>query len=353
MAILMVDGFDHAIGDPAAHLTKYQTGGIIGISTTTERGIGGSLALATLGSVVSRGLPTSDAVAGLGFRTRFTDSDHLADGTVMCAIGNGLNGYTHVYLGLDHAGHLVARKGDGTIYGTSSYALFPYRWFYIEVEALIDGSAGTFIVKVDSVTKLTLTGLNTNNGGANAWDRFSLNGYINGSSVVLFDDLYVRDGFGPAPGNGFLGTSTKLPFVFTGLPKTDAVAAGSNADFVPSTGTDHGALVDENPPDTTTYNSSDTPGDKDSYKYEALPISGDVLAVQLTPFLRQTHAGVRTAKTLVRQGGVDYPHADDFELPTTFEYRTQMYETNPATSAAWTEPEVNNVAAEIGLEVAS
>jgi hypothetical protein len=73
--------------------------------------------------------------------------------------------------------------------------------------------------------------------------------------------------------------------------------------------------------------------------------------VQINPYAKQTNAGVRTVRTFVRQGGVDYAFPDAIELPTSYEYRSQIFEKNPATNAAWTEPEVNDVTAEIGLEV--
>jgi hypothetical protein len=364
MALRWMDGCGESVADAALILrTKYASAGIIGTSTITRTGVGRSMGLATGAYALTRGLGCSGNEYYVGFATRFVDTDHLSDGSTMFFLQEGLNGPTHVSIGTDLQGRIRAYIGNGgsrTLVGTSTYQLFPFRWFCIEVGGVLDDSAGTIIVKVDGVTKLSLTGLDTNNGGTSTWDRFGVAGYINGSQVVLYDDVYACDGSGGAPWNSFLGTPTKFPTVLNTMPKTGA--PGTHNDFIPTPSSDHAANVDEIPPNeqdlntagtvvSVDHNDSDVPGDKDSYKYLPLVISGDILGVQINPYAKQTNAGVRTVRTFVRQGGVDYAFPDAIELPTDYEYRSQIFEKNPATNAAWTEPEVNDVTAEIGLEI--
>ena len=113
------------------------------------------------------------------------------------------------------------------------------------------------------------------------------------------DDLYVLDTSGSAPLNDFIGDCT----VSCIKPQT---GDGSNTGLTTSTGTDHGALVDEFPHDTdTTYNVGSSAGLKDTYNFGNLSINKSVYAVEASARVRKT-AGTPTAALVTRLGGTDY-----------------------------------------------
>jgi hypothetical protein len=159
------------------------------------------------------------------------------------------------------------------------------------------------------------------------------------------DDLLVFDGNG--------GVNNDIPstnwFVTCELPKTDAVSAGANAGLTPSTGSDHGALVDENPPSTSDYNGHATAGNKDTYKFAAPSTGGGtIIGVQVNIYALKSDAGAKTACPVVRHSGSDYD-GTTFTLLTTAKYFTQVYETNPGTGSAWVAANVT----EFGMKVVS
>ena len=169
----------------------------------------------------------------------------------------------HVYLGVNAAGKLTVMRGsDLALLGTGTTPIFADTWYYLELRAVIDPTVGALELRVDGAVDITLANANTQAGATGKIDGFLLPGVtVDPASTSWYvDDLYLADGTGPAPQNYFLGPIK----IETLLPQTDGVAPGSNAGLTPSTGVDHGALVDENPANATDYNSSGTIGAKDT-----------------------------------------------------------------------------------------
>jgi hypothetical protein len=142
-------------------------------------------------------------------------------------------------------------------------------------------------VRIDGVTEVALTasGVDTRNAGTGLWDRVGLGCNSGSTTFTYYDDFYVCDTSGSAPRNTFLGPVTKVETLY---PQTDGVAAGSNAGLTPSTGTDHGALVDETPPNQTDYNSSATVGAKDTYNYPSMALTGVILGIQTNLYCQKS-----------------------------------------------------------------
>jgi hypothetical protein len=343
MALLFFDGFDH-YGNNANPATFGKWGAASGTQqqqtsptnprtgTHALKGSGGSASTLT-----TKVLPASGgAVLGVAWQTpSFVALDLLQI----------LEGATiHLVLAVTAGGLLTVKRG-GTVLATGTTVLAINSWYYLELKAVIHDTAGSYEVRIDGVVEaaLTASGVDTRNGGATGqWDRVVLAG----PSVVLqyVDDLYICDTSGAAPRNTFLGPVK----VETLYPETDAVAAGSNAGLTPSTGTDHGALVDETTPNTTDYNSSPTVGLKDTYNYPSLTLTGTILGIQTNLYVQKSDTAARTVCAVVRAGGTDYDGANVSPL-TTFSYFSEVRAQNPNTSNDWTSSDIASLQA--GMKV--
>jgi hypothetical protein len=341
MALLHFDGFD-ASATISTLVTRYNSGTeaktiIVGRTNNGLR-IDGNTSTSPL-VTYALGTANGTAIVGFAFRTNeFAAADFLQI----------LEGSTvHVALALDVTGHIIVKRGSTTL-ATSSSTIAVDTWMYIELKTAIHDSAGTYLVRVDEATfgGLSATGQDTRNGGTGQWDAVSLRS-ASGSVDNDFDDYYVCDAAG-ANNNDFLGDSK----VQTLLPQTDAVAAGTNASFTPSTGSDHGALVDEASPNgDTDYNSSSTVGHIDTYNYPSLSLTGTIRGVQVMPYIEKTDAGARTVSAVTRVGGSNFVCGATAISPSTG-YRywgQQIFELNPNSSSAWLAADVNG--AEFGLKI--
>jgi hypothetical protein len=340
MALLFLDGFDHfgSVGDPVA-TGKWASGSSLSTQPVPRTGTH-ALRLVTpgTGEIISKGLPASGGVVvGVAVQLSATSAG-TAD---LLQVREGVT--VHLAVGLT-AGMLLTVKRGATVLATGTTVLALNTWYYLELKGTIDDTTGSYAVRIDGVAEaaLTATGVDTRNGGATGqWDRVRL-GCLATNTYV--DDLYVCDTSGAAPRNTFLGVCK----IETLYPQTDAVAAGSNAGLTPSTGTDHGALVDEPAPNTSDYNSSPTVGLKDTYNYPSLSLTGTILGVQTNLYVAKSDAAARQVCAVVRAGGTDYDGANLAPL-TTFSYFSEVRAQNPNTAADWTSADIANLQA--GMKV--
>lgn len=99
--------------------------------------------------------------------------------------------------------------------------------------------------------------------------------------------------------------------------------------WTPSTGTDHYALIDEVPPNTTDYNSTYTVNAKDSFDVSppAGPTSTEAL-LALTMFCQKTAGGANAIKGLMRLAGTDRL-GTEFQVPNPFAFRQSFLCSKP------------------------
>lgn len=341
MALLFVDGFDHSGATNTIHFTKYSDGSGAGISTSSPRTGLGRLNLGnSFGYVTTKPLTASGGCV-VGCAIRVDVDDATADSGPILHVREG--GTTHLRLEFTTSRTLRVVRGDGTVLATGTTVLPLGTWVYVELKTVIHDSAGTYAVRLDGVAEAALTGsgADTRNGGTGVWDRIHLIGIGGGGFQFSLDDLYVCDTSGAAPQNDFLGPCQ----VETLLPQT---GNGSNAGLTPSTGTDHGALVDENPPNTSDYNSSATVGAKDTYTLPSLALTGAILGIQTNLYAAKSDAAARQVCAVVRTGGTDYDGAN-VAPTTTFSYYSEPRPVNPQTGLAWTTADID--ALEVGMKV--
>ena len=217
-------------------------------------------------------------------------------------------------------------------------------WVYIELKVLVKGGAtGTYEVRINQVTEMSDTGVQTGFTTNDDADAVKL---VAGSSSRL-DDIYVCDGTGSAH-TDFLGEQV----VEGVLPSGD----GASTDWTPSTGSSHYALVDDPATgfDSADYVSATSTGLKDYYEFGNLSfISGNINGVAVGVMAALDAAGTRTVRARYREsGGTEYGSASPFTVGSTSPAeQITIFGLNPLTASAWTPSEVN--AAQFGIELVS
>jgi len=331
MALLFMDGFDHyASGDGTEKWVA--AGG--GIQTTYKRtGAGASSTGAYQISLPASG---STAIFGMGL--------YIISGAMEIRFCYGAVNSGQCSIKVTSLGAIEAYRGNNgdTLLGTTAAGVVRFSaWGYLEAKFVLSQTVGTVTVKYNGATVLSLSGLDTCALAGVAWDTF----YTYTSSQGYMDDLYVCDGSG-SQNNDLLGECR----VVTLLPQTDAVAAGSNADFTPSTSTDHGALVDEAAPnDDTDYLSSSTLNHVDSWEYPALGYTGTIKGVQMNLSARKTDSGTRAIAAVTKPASTNRVHGTNHYIGTSYAYWLSIWELNPEDSAAWEVADVDG--AEFGVKV--
>ena len=336
MALLFMDSFDHSGTVSSSHATKYGVSNSLTVTSSTVRTGTGALQLASSFDGTTKPLPASGGfVVGLALRLAAAPSSlnpliEVREGTTV-----------HLAVYADTSSRLLVRQGSGTTLATGTTVLVLNNWYYLEFKGTIHDTTGSYALRIDGVAEVSGSGVDTRNGGTTGqWDRVRIAGLTSSTSTFL-DDFYVCDQSGAAPTNDFLGV-IKIECV---LPQT---GNGTNVGLTPSTGTDHGALVDENPPNTTDYNASATVGAKDTYNLPSLALTGAILGIQTNLYVGKSDTAARSVCAVVRTGGADFDGAS-VSPGTTFGYFSEARALNPATGLAWTTADFD--ALEAGMKV--
>ena len=231
-------------------------------------------------------------------------------------------------------GTFSVRRVSSTVLGTTAnLGILTDVWYYLEIDITIHDTAGAYELRVNGVSVLSDSSVDTRNGGSGTCNTATLIWGTTGS--CSYDDGYAASG-----SSSFQGEIR----VVTQVPTGD----GADQDWDPSSGSDGYAMVDEIPEDgDTTYISSGTGGDKDTFTFPALGLSGTVLAVQTVAVARKDDSGSRSIKSVVRSGGTDYA-GSSHALSTSYAAYPDIWTTDPDTSSAWDVAGVD--AAEYGVE---
>lgn len=281
------------------------------------------------------------AIVGFAFKV---NSALPAVEIAVCALW--FSGVQNISVTMDTSGYLKVRRGDysGTVLGTASTPISHSVFYFLELKVVFHDTTGTWELRVDSVNKTSGTGADTIASGTAGFNRLQIGlRHASGENRSAdFDDVYVCDGSGGSE-NDFLGDHR----TFMQLPST---GNGTHTDFTPSTGSDHGALVDEVSPGSD-YVESGTVGHQDSFNYAALGITGTVKCVTQPIYARAAVGGVRNLAAIVRIGGTTYVHATPQVLGGDYAFYRFTWLLNPATAAAWTVSDIDG--AEFGAKVYS
>lgn len=230
----------------------------------------------------------------------------------------------------------------GTVLATSSTTMSVDAWHCLEYRVQITSTTvGVCEIWLDGVQVITFSGDNTSTANANV-QSVSV-GYNSGSSqaigtYVAFDDLAVNDTSGSL-NNARPGDGRVVLLVPTGAGSNTALTRG---------GTDSGAnwsQVDELPPSMTDYVFSATAATRDTYALSDLPSGvASVNVADVIAFVQNSDAGAGSMGLTVKSGSTTNEGSAQV-LGATAAYIHQQYETDPATSAAWTVSALNSLEA--------
>jgi hypothetical protein len=198
-------------------------------------------------------------------------------------------------------------------------------WSYIELDVVVDNTAGSYEVRFNTVPVpgLSATGIDTAqtaNNFANGW------GFTSTQNSSAFDDYYCCDSTGPAPFNTFLGDIT----VSTLMP-----GSNSAVQFTPSTGANW-QTVDDMILSTTDYNESLTTGHVDKFGMLDLPnVPSKIYAVATVINMAKIDSGIKTIRSVLDSGGVVANGGTATPVLNTPMFRTDMFINDPNGGTAW------------------
>lgn len=241
-------------------------------------------------------------------------------------------GTSQVSFAITNAGAIQFYRGNfATLLGTSAAVLTLGVYQHVEVTVTISATVGTVQVWVNSVSVLSLTGLNTKATGNTTVDSFTLQGPVSGNHN--FCDVIWKD--------SRIGDRRVVPIGPTG--------PGHYTQFTPSAGANW-QCVDEVPPnDGTDFNSDTNVGDSDSFVHAALPATATVIdGVIVQVRGANTTTGVGSLAPLLRSGTTDSVGSGT-SLNTSYQTLGHLVATtDPATGLAWASAGVN--ASEFGYQ---
>ena len=247
----------------------------------------------------------------------------------------------HVGVAVTSTWGLEIRRGT-TVIATSaaSNVIAQNAWFYIEVQVTISDTVGSVEVRLNgsSTPVVSFTG-DTKNGGTSS-NIDAVEWMCGDNSIPGYtDDIYILNSSGSS-NTTFLGDCR----VQTLFPN----GAGNATGLTPSTGSNW-QTVDEAPPSSSDYSGSPTSGARDTYSLTDL-IAGtaSIKGVKLSTFMHKSDSGTIQMKPALRVGSTNY-YGSSRTLASSMTGYTDLYDTSPATSSAWTASEVNG--SEAGAEV--
>jgi hypothetical protein len=279
----------------------------------------------------------------------------LNNSTIMCSLKVNSDGSMVVYA-FNNPGSVVLTTGvllnanqDNyielqaicSVYSTNKLRMFAELW----VNGVSQGSA-TLDTSVLVTSLITQTGIFGTNPTPQSPAVFNRIGFFSGtvtSGQALFSDTYL---------NNAQGTTNTDTF---GIVEVDAYPLpdgdGGVLQWTPLGGFGtHFSQINVLPaPGLSSYVSSSTPGQRDSYTWQDIvSFSGTVKTVQLSYSAKATAEGLRTFQSTIGNTGSE-EQGTEVGLPGDFVYSHQCFDIDPATSLPWTRVGFNAKQFGIGL----
>lgn len=340
--LLWVEGFEgfgqtngnvsSASGTPLAQ--KYTPVGAAGISIQDGYTSGKSLRFTSAGTGLTT--PQFSAITEfiIGIRFKYTNSG----GFPGVLINTKDSGTLHLNLVINASDQLYVRRG-GTTLATGTTVLSSDTWYYIEFKGTTHDTTGSYEVRIDGVTELSATGVDTRNGGSNnSINEVQIIG--DNASTYQFDDWYIADTTGSL-NNDFLGPGR----VFRVIPN----AAGTQSDWTPDTGTNYQRVDEDVSDDDTSYVETSTNNDEDFYDFSTLT-ADEIKGAQLNISAKRTDTGAYDVNLPILSGATQNDGSAN-SLSASYDHYFRITETDPNTSAAWSVSNWNS--AEFGIKVTS
>ena len=335
VSLLLLDGFDD--------LSSW-TNVNMGISASAGRYNGLRAVTATSSSSITFTIPPANESDTVTFGFAYYQATTITSSIAQIMSDNASNGPPR----LQHPCHRRDRgatRDRGTIIGTSSAGLITINnWYFIEIQATLHDTTGSFEVRVNGNNVVSATAQDTKNAGTKTvFDAVRLQ--YTGTNTVYIDDCYIMAG----AGDQFLG-DIQVEVLYPNGNGTVNQWAGSDGNS-----TDNYLLVDD-PTGTAAntvildYVSSTTTGQQDLYQLTNLVRTQGIIAgVCHAAFLTKSDSASKPVK-LVNRGAADTKSANLEPTMGVFSNVHYVLTVNPETGLPFTVAEVN--ALQAGIEVA-
>lgn len=341
MALLWCDGFDH-----------------YGVQSNLTEGVYAAVGAATMPSTVnprtgtySLTFPSTQgwrrvlggAKTSVGFAGAYYFLTLPSTEKKVSVIGfNDASNVAQVHIGLDTTGTLTAYRGpvsSGVVLGvTASPVIFAETYQHIETFVFFSQTVGTVEIRVNGVTVLSLSGIDTVASSLVECSQVEMLG-IGGSGgvgTIYLDDIFCYDNTGSF-NNSFIGDRRVLTlFPDANTIQADWTAVGAATGY---------ECIDEVTPDgDTTYITAPAPGSPgpiSEFGIQNLPAGISAISgVVVVEFARKTEAGVANTQWSIISGASETAGADK-PMTEIYTYRQDVFETDPASAAPFTPSEVD------------
>ena len=212
-------------------------------------------------------------------------------------------------------------------------------WYNVQMKIKCHNTLGEYEVKVNGVTVLSATGVDTKFSTHDYHDTCCLR--ATAARAPTFDDWYVCDGSG-SDNNDFLGVCKVVRIDPDGDDTANWTTSTPSANHYENVS---GTVTD----DDTSYLEESTADTTDLFDYEDLSGGSNILGIQVCTECKETDATSLGLKTPIESGGNQYD--DPVQAIASPGYRTKMRVegTDPDTGTQWTESGLN--AAKFGVKV--
>lgn len=281
-------------------------------------------------------------IAGLAFKQSATQN---VLGGLLCSFLDGAT--VQVALRVLQSGQVrVLRNNapnDGfatesyTVLGESTNAIASSSFDFLEIKVVHHPTAGSVEIKRNGSPFFTLTNKNTAISGVNNSSSMILGGYSTpspGSDNYMLQgtitDVYLlntlADGGDPNAPVDFIGDRHWEPLTPT--------ADGADTAWTTTGSANHFANVDEIPPNTTDFNSTDTLNARDGFVVSSPTGPGTATAIiAATMFCQKNTGGSNAVKAFMRSAGGSYQLGSEFQVPTPWGFRQSFMSTKPGGGA--------------------
>lgn len=244
-------------------------------------------------------------------------------------------GYFHVFRGQDNS-----NLANGTVQlppNINNEWLVAWRY-------KLDAVAGLTEVRINGVSVLSATGLNTvGTGGPTTINTVRYGAGSGGGGPFFWDDQIVNV-------NDASGTEDDFDQDIR-MTRRGINANGAVIQLVPSNANQNWQNVATVPPNTSQWNATSTSGNEDVYSGPAtgIPANAQVRGVTVQAVV-QTQNAPQNGLLVIRLSGTDYTSAPQ-AIQTTWGIIFNRWRLNPATAAAWTVSDVDASTTQPGVRL--
>jgi hypothetical protein len=346
MALLWCDGFDHYGTSTTKMLDGVwaEVGASVSLSSVNPRT--GSLHIRQSGGTpttkLRRVFGGAKTTVGIGAAFYFASLPSGNDGTNLFQFCDTAN-IEQLTIGLQSTGTVAAwrrRPSGGTLLGTSaSPVVVASAYQHIEAVVFFSDTVGTVEVRVNGVTVLSLSGIDTvytaNVEASQAYIGGNIPGEALNHPTMDLDDVFCYDNTS-SYNNTFIGDRR----VLTLFPNANTATADWTA---VGAATGYECIDEASPNDDTDYITAATTGLVSQFGLQNLPGGISVVnAVVMVERARKTEAGTANTKVSIVSGASTTAGADK-PLTEVYTYRQDVFQTDPSSAAPFTPSQVDSL----------